>query len=45
MAFLARLGEGELQPGLDALRAVVRDAQALRDLVGRLEADPPDVGR
>ena len=35
------LGERVLQPGLDPLRAVVRDPDRLRDRVRGLEADPP----
>ncbi len=37
------LREGVLQPCLDALRAIWRDAQALRDLIRRLEPDAPHV--
>src|SRR5262249_28685584 len=40
---VARLREGELEAGLRALGAVVGDAQTLRDLVSRLEADAPDL--
>jgi hypothetical protein len=44
VAVLAGFGQGELQAGLDPLRAVVGDAKALGDLVGGLEADAPHLG-
>ncbi len=44
MALLGGGGERELQPGLEPLGTVVGDAQALGDLVRRLEADAPDIG-
>ncbi len=45
VAGLAGLREGEAQPGLDPLRAVVADAEPLGDPVGGLEADAPHVRR
>jgi hypothetical protein len=38
---VAGLRQGELQPGLDPLRAVMGDAQAAGELVGGLEPDAP----
>lgn len=38
------LRKGVLEPGLDPLGAVVRDADGLRDAVGGEESDAPDVG-
>jgi hypothetical protein len=44
VAVLGRLRQRELQAGLDPLGAVVGDTQALGELVGGLEPDPPHVG-
>ena len=44
VALVGGLRQGVLQARLDPLRAVVRDADGLGDLVGGEEADAPDVG-
>ena len=41
VAVVAGLRQGELQAGLDPLRAVMGNAQAPGDLIGGLEPDPP----
>lgn len=44
VALVGGLRKGVLEARLDALRAVVRDADGLGDLVGGEETDAPDVG-
>ena len=43
MSLVGRLGQGVLEARLDAVGAVVRDADGLGDAVGGQEADAPDV--
>ena len=43
VAVVAGLRQGELQAGLDPLRAVMGNPQALGDLIGGLEPDPPHI--